>query len=415
MNSRPPSLDLCGSALTYTLFDPTPCGFPPPRVPLLPMLTARALGRSQGARFALVGAGRSRRVYKRGRYALFDAYRLSGVGAEGALLAPAYHCRTMLDPAISLGGELLLYELNPDLSPRLDSLERLIGQARRPVRAMLLTHYFGFPQDAGPLQAFCESHGIALIEDCSHALFNLRGRERLGMHGRYTIASPYKLLPCEEGGLLIPSAGAAMPATPPRSAPLRAELSVLATTVQRKLANRPPRGLEQEMAAMDAVLADLGRSPRRPESDSATVSAGTSSMYLAHEEGLAGTRAARWLMALCDIDHAAQRRRSHYQRWAATVAALPHCRPLFEQLPEDCAPYMFPLLIEQPQQHFFALKKLGMPIWRWDEMALSGCAVAAHYRQRLLHLPCHQALSTSELDWMLAAVSKVLGQPPFKT
>lgn len=400
------------SELAYSLFDPSLCDFPAPRVPLLPMLTRQGLGRQTSTEFALVGEGRPRRrVYVRGRYALFDAYRLAGVGAQGALLAPAYHCRTMLDPAISLGGELLLYPLKPDLSPCIDSLSRMLGSAKRPVKAMLLTHYFGFAQTVKPIKAFCDAHDIALIEDCSHALFNLRDHERLGLHGRYTIASPYKLLPCEEGGLLIPGPDASMPEQPNRAAPLRAELSVLITALQRKLANRPPNDMAAELAAMDTTLAAL-RHAAPVRAEGSTLSALPSSMYQTAEEGLAGPSTARSLMRLCDLDHAARRRRRHYQQWCDAVQDLPHCRPLFPALPADCTPYMFPLLIDAPQQHFFALKKLGMPIWRWDEMAISDCHVATHYRQRLLHLPCHQSLRPTEIEWMHAAVNKVMRQVP---
>lgn len=89
-------------------------------------------------------------------------------------------------------------------------------------------------------------------------------------------------------------------------------------------------------------------------------------MYLPMEESLAGTSVARGLMRLCDLDHAARRRRLHYQQWCEAVRGLPHCRPLFPKLPADCTLYMFPPPIDAPRQHFFALKKLGMPIWRWD-------------------------------------------------
>jgi perosamine synthetase len=410
-----PSTSAGGPALTYSLFDPSPYGFPDPRVPLLPRLTRRALDRDAASDFALVNAGRSSRVYKRGRYALFDAYRLSGVGATGALLAPAYHCRTMLDPAISLGGELLLYELHADLSPRLDSLSRLLNQAQRPIRAMLLTHYFGFPQQVEPIKSFCDAHGIALIEDCSHALFNLRGHERLGKHGRYTIASPYKLLPCEEGGLLIPGPGAKMPSQANKHPGLRNELSVLLTTLQRKFGNRPPTAPDREITAMDQVLSALSAEDElwaQDKDEDRMVSSSPSQMYLPHEEGLAGSTAARWLMRICNLDEAVRQRRENYRHWCEAVRHLPHCRPLFPVLPDDCAPYMFPLLIDHPRPHFFALKKLGLPIWRWDEMAVSPCEAATHYRQRLLHLPCHQALGASEIEWMHAAVTKVMRQVP---
>ena len=62
-------------------------------------------------------------------------------------MAPAYHCVTMLDPAIALGGDVLLYPLKPDLSPDLESLDSVFAAAGSPVRALLATHFFGLAQD----------------------------------------------------------------------------------------------------------------------------------------------------------------------------------------------------------------------------------------------------------------------------
>jgi perosamine synthetase len=403
-----PAVAAQAATLTYKLFDPSGCGFPEPRVPLLPMLSSRGIGPSRQGEFVLVGAGRRHRGYTRGRYALYDAYRLCGVGERGALLAPAYHCRTMLDPAISLGAELLLYPVRDDLSPDLGGLARLLARARQPVRAMLLTHYFGFAQDAAEVSAFCRAHDIALIEDCSHALFNRRSAERLGQHGRYTIASPYKLFPCEEGGMLIPATGAALPGDGIARSGWKAELRVLVSALRRKLARRHSAAVDTRAEEVESELAALARVPLTRAAERTAALPGTSGMYVSSEQPLAGPRTARWLMKLCSVDHVARRRRDNYLRWRDAVTGLPHCRPLFGQLPDDSVPYMFPLLIEHPQAHFYALKRLGMPIWRWDEMAVSDCAVATHYGRHLLHLPCHQAVSEDELAWMIAAVSAVM-------
>lgn len=399
MSAQPP--------ITYTLFDPTACGFPEPRVPLLATLTLDSLGSPQ-SNFQLVGQGQPRRTYSRGRYALYDAYRLSGVGADTALLAPAYHCRTMLDPAISLGAELVLYPLKADLAPDLEGLAQVLRQAHRPVRAMLMTHYFGFPQDTAPIAEFCRQHDIALIEDCSHALFNLKSRKRLGQHGRFTIASPYKLFPCEEGGLLLAKAEADLPGERRPAAGPMAELRVLASALRRKSVQRRNGALGTRTTQLPEELARARQAGGAAAGERTAALPGTSRMYQQADQPYEGPRVSGWLMRLCAVDHVAQRRRQHYLRWRDAVQGLPNCRPLFPELPDDCVPYMFPLLIDQPETHFYELKRLGMPIWRWDEMAVSPCAVSQRYSRRLLHLPCHQTLSAAELDWMIAAVSLVM-------
>lgn len=69
---------------------------------------------------------------------------------------------------------------------------------------------------------------------------------------------------------------------------------------------------------------------------------------------------------------------------------------------------MFPITIAEPDPVFYQLKQAGMPIFRWDDMAVSSCTVARNYRLHLLHLPCHQGLSAQQMAWMTALVAKVL-------
>lgn len=61
-----------------------------------------------------------------------------------------------------------------------------------------------------------------------------------------------------------------------------------------------------------------------------------------------------------------------------------------------------------PDPFFFALKHAGLPVWRWDDMAVSDCGVADRYRLHLLHLPCHQGLSGAQMTWMTSLVKEVL-------
>lgn len=396
------------TALTYSLFDPTACGYGTPKVPLLPRLTIAGLGLGAGNGFAPVGVGRSRAHYRYGRYALTQAYRLCGVGPGGALLAPAYHCRTMIDPALHLQAPVLLYPLDEALRPDLAALERLRRASAEPVKALLLTHYFGFAQDVAPFHRWCEQHGIALIEDCSHALFNRRGAERLGQAGRYTIASPYKFFPCEEAGWLVGGSAATWPPTPRLSPGWKAPLRVLDVVAARARQARRMAPLVADLGALRAELDALQRDPGPLGSDRLGASAAWSSLYVPADEPLANAWSARAVAALCDHDALALARRANHARWQAAVAGLPGCRPLFATLPDDTVPYMFGLVVERAPERFHLLKRLGMPIWRWDEMAESDCPVSSAYRLSCLHLPCHQSLSEAELAWMIAAVSEVL-------
>lgn len=390
--------------LSFHRFDPAPCGFPAPRVRVLPGLRVASLG---------LRANRvepQARWFRRGRYALAAACRLAGVGRDGSLLAPAYHCRTMLDPAIALGAPVLLYRLLPDLSPDIGSIGEQLRAAPVPVKALIVPHYFGFRQALGEVAALCRRQGVQLIEDCSHALTGLRAGDRqpttLGATGDYAIASPYKFLPTPDGGLLwrpsSPLRGARAPA-PSAAEQLRAVVDAARSVVGRS-ASPSVADVQRELEGV--------RSSRAPDArEWIEVEDRPSPLYEPLLEETTCLAATRWIARHADLDRVVARRRRHFRRWLEAMKGLSACRPLFADLPEDCVPYMFPLLIDRPQSDFAVLKGLGVPIWRWDEMAASSCAVASRYRLHLLHLPCHQELADADVDWMSAAVAAVCGAP----
>lgn len=382
--------------LDTLIFDPSPCGFPRPRVPLLPV-GLDGIGFGSGRPWAPAAHFRH---FTRGRYALREAYRLAGIGPGSALLAPAYHCRTMLDPALALGGEIMLYPLSPDLAPDLAAIAALAHRSPVPVKALLATHFFGLPQDFAALAAWCAARGIALVEDCSHAFVTETHRPAgIGLHGEFVVSSPYKFLPLPDGGLLYARDAARLAGLNPAAPPWPDELRGLARQYAKTAEQRRQRRV------LDASPAPLP-TPFTPAIDRRETT-GLSPDYHPAEEQRAALRLSRWLGRHADHAAVARQRRENYQRWSAATRDLPHCRPLFPDLPADAIPYMFPLRIDAPATQFHALKHRGLPIWRWDSIAASSCPTAHDYRLHLLHLPCHPSLSNAELDWMIATVQKV--------
>jgi hypothetical protein len=392
------------ASLDCLIFHPSGCGFPPPR--LLPLATGTAGLRTRASGDPAIRG--SVRHFTRGRYALREAYRLAGVGADGDLLAPAYHCRTMIDPALALGGGVRLYPLRPDLSADLAALERLHQESARPVRALLATHFFGLPQAFGPLADWCADRNIVLVEDCSHVLSLAHWQAPgTGRFGHYVVSSPYKFIPCPDGGLLRAQEPDRLAGLTTRRRPLLDELRGMAYIAGMARRHRAGSGrcdvarLEDELAALKDLPS--GENSRRPEALSAD--------YRREEEGRAALRLSERLCRHADVAAIEGIRRRHYGRWTEALAGIPGCRPLYSVLPAGCIPYMFPLYIDRPESHFAPLKRLGVPIWRWDSIAASACPVATDYRLHLLHLPCHQRLTDREMDWLIAAVSRVLSQP----
>lgn len=402
--------------MEYRRFDPSGCNFPPPRIPMLPafapgVLLRRHRGASPFRMLDTGPRGSGAGFFTRARYALLEAYRQAGVGPEGALLAPAYHCRTMIDPAVHLGAPVLLYGMTEELQPDLVHLEHCIAQSPQPVKAVLLPHYFGFAQPMAGVVRLCRAHGLALIEDCSHLLVTGApaadpARPSPGQLGQWAVASPYKVYACQEGGLLWSNLPGQPASLGLQASPLR-EARALVRALRAGLHG----GRVPAAARLDDATAAEGRRAGSPGCDTTVSDAGVSPAFVPAEAGLRGAPWARWVMRRSSAGQLAERRRAHYLRLHETVSALPHCRPLFDALPPDTVPYMFPLVIEHPAPHFYMLKRLGVAVGRWDDMAVSHCPVASGYRLHLIHLPCHQMLTDAQVNWMCRALETALKQP----
>jgi dTDP-4-amino-4,6-dideoxygalactose transaminase len=389
--------------LKLSSFDPSPFGFPRPKVPLLPKRTVNSGDNTPPMKNSFRTAKYGFRSFARGRYALGAAYRLCGIGPKTSLMVPAYHCLSMLDPAIALGADMLLYPLHPDLSPDIDRLDALFSSAAHPVTALLAAHYFGLVQNFAPLRDWCATRDITLIEDCSHVLFTETVQApRTGICGKYITASPYKFFTCEDGGLLCTSDPHLLDAISTRSTAWIDEVRGIKRLLEEQrrpsLANTGSPSVSDRLPLETRLAESVYRQPSR--------------YFIPKQAYQAALRSSRWLIHHASIDNIAAARHKNYMRWLNTVTALPNCQPLYPDWPTDDVPYMFPLLIDHPDPHFFQMKQAGVPIWRWDEIAISDtlphCAIARRYQLQLLHLPCHQGLDEAQMDWMVDVVKSTL-------
>ena len=397
--------------LSFRAYDESRCGYPRPRIPATPPLELNAFGRSASTRFPSCFEGSTSVFFSRGRYALFHALRTLGVDDRHGVMVPAYHCRTMIDPVVRAGASVSLFPLMPDLSPALDRFAALVSASPRPIKALLLPHYFGFPQEVEPVLSFCRARGIALIEDCCHAYFGSWHGRTLGTWGDCAIGSPSKFFACADGGTFASQGSAAAPQMQDR--PAVDELRGVSHSIEgawRQMNRRFGADAMQALVSDSASVQD-----RFPQWDRSTEPDGNETLSAQYQPGLestSGLAGSRVLMRLSNVERICERRRDTYAALLAGVKNLPNCAPLFSALPDGVVPYMFPLLIELPQHRFHWLKHLGVPMYRWDELALSDCAMSGRYRLQLVHLPCHQAMHEDEVSWLLKALSLVMHAQP---
>jgi dTDP-4-amino-4,6-dideoxygalactose transaminase len=124
------------------------------------------------------------RIFSLARQGLYIGIKALGLQPGDEILVPAYHHGSEIEAFIQGGIVCRFYEAGQRLEPDEKDLEALLSSR---VRALHLTHYLGFPQDAARWRAWCDEHNLLLIEDAAQAWLSLRNGTPVGSHGDLSV------------------------------------------------------------------------------------------------------------------------------------------------------------------------------------------------------------------------------------
>lgn len=388
-------------------------------IPSVPVLS---LGSFSGGRASLPALDDAPAVQlvSSGRIAIGMALRALGVGPGDTVLVPAYHSPSMIPPVHWRGAQVLFYRIHPDTTADLDDIERKLGPG---VKAVIATHFFGFPQDLAPLRALCDARGAGLVEDCAHCYFGEREGVAVGSSGDYAIGSSMKFFPIFEGGCLVShrhrlprrldGAGAGFEA--------KAALSALETSFAQgrlpalRLALALP--LLLKTALWNRVKARNALPHAGAASDGAPALAPSSSdssfVFDAHWVDRRSSWFSRAVLRRAGRARIVAARRRNYLELESLLAGAPGWQPLFAALPQGAVPWVFPLLAADPGALYGRLRAAGVPMVRfgaslWPGVDATVCANSMELGRRLFGLPVHQELTASERAWLAATVRRAL-------
>lgn len=374
------------------------------RQPTRPTFGWDNLGGPRAAGLPAVDDLPHQRLLTSGRAALFAALKALGVQPGDSVLAPSYHCPTLVAPLRAAGAAVQFYPLGPDGLPALDAIE----PAPR-TRAVVVAQLFGLPRSLAAVRAWCDARGIALVEDCAHSFFGQAGERPVGHWGDLATASVSKFFPVSEGGLLASArplpAQALQPAGAEQQVKAWVDLLERASEQDRltglntalrglfRLKNGPPRppsspGTPRDMSEAEMMVdCDLARSEQAPP---------------ALTRRLFGLPRGRIVA----------RRRAHYDTLYRATQQLPGARPLLGALPAQAAPYVMPLWVDEPEPVYAALRAAGCAVFRWDRVWPGVPAFhddhGARWRTHVLQLLCHQDLSEPMLAHTCAVLNRTL-------
>ncbi len=346
-----------------------------------------------------------------GRAAIYQALLQLRLERGSLVLAPSYHCPTMIAPVILAGLEVGYFGIRADGLPNLNTVDALTASK---AKAMIVPHYFGLARSLAEVRQWCDAHRIVLIEDCAHCYFGDAGERPVGTWGDFATASLSKFFPVPEGGVLASAKNVvtAHPLSPPGfKAQLKGYVDVLETAVrQGRLAgiNRALSGVLRIKKFFAQSAANHGGTDA-PALDRVMLSCDMGRIVQAP---LSVTRALRASLPRGPI---IARRRRNFALYARHFAQVRGAKQLLPWTDESAVPYVFPLWVEEPDRIYRELRSQGLPVFRWDRIwpgtPQMANDVGPSWSHHVLQLLCHQDLSEADITATAVATLTLLSNP----
>lgn len=382
---------------------------PRPRrvVPVMPttwphMLVPRMAAAAQAA-FPFGEPGLRFRYFARN--AVWDAVQMLELSGK-EVLVPAYHHGVEVEALIAAGVRPVFFRV--DAQMRCDFADARARSAGRPIAAVYLIHYAGFPQDVAAARALADELGVPLIEDCALALLSAQGAVPLGATGDVSVFCLYKTVPVPNGGALLARGKYAerLRGLPPTRDP--ALPSTASHLVGGLLANLELRAGPAGQRARQLVRSAGRWAVSRSKVD--RVSTGTQHF---HEGDVDLGMSAVSHVVLRNQDFARiveQRRRNYFLLHAALRDVAP---PVTGELGPGVCPLFYPLAIADKAGAMGRLLSEGVEtvdFWRLRHPAVRAGEFPEvdRLRETVLELPVHQDLSAADAEHVASCVKELL-------
>ncbi len=387
----------------------TPGLLPAPAIPVHPVLSFASFRGGRGTTPSILDSGEVRLVTS-GRIAIAMALQQIGAQPGDEVLLPAYCCSSMVDPVEWSGVTPVFYKITDDLQIDHRDLRMRLGAK---TRAIVAVHFFGFPQPLERVRELCDEWNIALVEDCAHAFFGSWQGQSPGSVGDYAIASPTKFFPVYDGGCLA-SSRHSLSTVDLRRAGLKFPLKSLVNTLERSAQYRRLRPLSWALRplvfAKDWLWTKVKAASSVQAASIGPASADGGFDFDPEWLSVAMSRPSAWLMRWLSHRRIERIRRDNYRRLVDAFSDVAGVTVLFPALPAGVVPYMFPLLVDQPERVFPRLKMGAVPIFRWERVHSDSCPVSVDFATRLFQLPCHQEMSDEDIEWLTAQVQAAVAR-----
>lgn len=355
-----------------------------------------------------------------GRGALYQVFNHFVSSDRPVVLLPAFHCPTVVDPAIAAGCSVRYFAVNEDLSINVDDL---LNKIDRTVRAVLIVNYFGFPSDLSRINSHCRDEGVILIEDCAHSFLRANPIGLSGGRGDIAIFSFKKIVPSAVGGGIRINESALSFRARLRRPPLRDSLVNIKRLFEQSVDSMGTGILQRMYHRAEAWRVQRKRaragtfSPEAPSTDDPLDVFEYPFVPRLAVSGMPWY--ARRIIEKAPLSSIVDERRANYSALLDSVPRRPGFAPVFEQLPDSVCPWAFPIVAESRSSIDRRLKEHGVPVFSFGEtlhetlfsQAAGETALiegATYLSKKLLVIAIRQGLSPQKFKDVSVTISRFL-------
>jgi dTDP-4-amino-4,6-dideoxygalactose transaminase len=336
--------------------------------------------------------------YRRGVHAL--AAVLNEVKKESrSILLPAYICQSVTRTVMASGMDAYFYDVNTEMEPSLEQIRALLRS--KEARAVLIVHYFGFPQAMRDVAKVCAESDASLIEDCAHVLLTPHMVANVGIAGNVAIFSLSKTYPIRAGGALLVKSE--------RFRPLQPCAELRMRDVVREIIQETLRWMLWKLQVPPSAFGGFGRRGSLKMRDE----------HIASMERMEAPQCmssiARLILSLQNVRDVASVRRRNFAIWLEKLRGVEAVRPIFNNLPVTTVPLSFPVLVSRRDRVREAMWREGINL---QAGYVEAPAVPSELRnnfpkskylaEHLLELPVHQNLEVSHVDKIFVSLRKAV-------
>jgi len=326
------------------------------------------------------------------------------------LLLPAFHCTTVVEPALRAGWKVRFYRVEPDLSLDLEDLECQLSDQ---IAAILVIHFLGFPAPLEEVRRMSDRFGCYLIEDWAHSFLRGPNPHLPGDQGDFALFSFYKHAPSFAGGGLRVNKQVTWSLPTQKNVSAAQTARIFKRLFEQAIENSQGGPLKSTFQKFEQWR--VGRKPRQMGDTEKPQAPSFESYDFSEPLARAGIpwfcrrvlRASRWAPIF-------EARRRNYEYLAQNLEENLLFRKMRPILPEDVCPWAFPVWMAKRSEQDVQLRARGVPLFTFGETLHPELENATQHArndalelsQKLLLLSVHQNLQLTDMERTVQTVNQ---------